>query len=369
MTNDWYTINNADQVPSPALLLYPDRIQENLQRMIAAAGGTHRLRPHVKTHKLPQIIAMKLSAGITKFKVATIAEAEMTAAAGGRDVLLAYQQVGPNAQRFVELILKFPATKFSTLIDHSRPLAALDQAANRGGVNVSVFLDLDVGMQRTGIAPGDAALDLYRSIDAARGLTPAGLHAYDGHLHVADRNQRASHAKEAFAAVWELRDRIVAAGLTCPVIVASGTPTFPILAGYEGIEVGCGTTVLWDSGQPLKTPDLDFLNAAVLLTRVVSKPSPQRACLDLGHKAIAAEMPQPRGTILGFEGANLILQSEEHLVIESLRATELAPGDVLYVIPRHICPTVALHQEAHIVRAGRVTEQWPIVARNRRLTV
>ena len=99
--SDWFRISNEDDVPSPAVLLYPERIEENLRRMIAGAGGVDRLRPHVKTHKLPQVIALKLRAGITKFKTATIAEAEMTAAASGRDVLLAYQPVGPNIEKRV----------------------------------------------------------------------------------------------------------------------------------------------------------------------------------------------------------------------------------------------------------------------------
>ena len=117
MTN-WYEIANAADVASPALLLYPDRIEENLKRLVQLAGDPARLRPHVKTHKLPQIIAIKRSLGIDKFKVSTIAEAEMTAEAGGRDVLLAYPCVGPNIGRLIRLIERFPDTHFATLVDY-----------------------------------------------------------------------------------------------------------------------------------------------------------------------------------------------------------------------------------------------------------
>ena len=118
----WYKIDNELDVASPALLLYPDRIRENLRRMIALVGDVAKLRPHVKTHKLPQIIEMKLAHGISKFKTSTIAEAEMTASSGGKDVLLAYPLVGPNIRRFVALIQRFPATSFAALVDDQQVL-------------------------------------------------------------------------------------------------------------------------------------------------------------------------------------------------------------------------------------------------------
>src|SRR5580658_7961756 len=162
--DDWMRIANEDEVPSPALLIHPDRVAENLRRMAARAGGAGRLRPHVKTHKLPQIVALELSVGIVKFKASTIAEAEMCATAGAADVLLAYQPVGPNARRLVELARKFPKVRFSTLVDNAATLSALSSAATAGGVVLDVFVDLNVGMNRTGIAPGPDAAALYRAL-------------------------------------------------------------------------------------------------------------------------------------------------------------------------------------------------------------
>src|ERR1700685_2354612 len=118
MTNDWMRIANEDDVPSPALLIYPDRVAENLRRMAVNAGGVEHLRPHVKTHKLSQILDLEMQQGIKKFKAATIAEAEMCAADGAPDILLAYQPVGPNVRRMVALVQKFPGTKFSCLADN-----------------------------------------------------------------------------------------------------------------------------------------------------------------------------------------------------------------------------------------------------------
>ncbi len=366
---EWFRITNEGNVPSPALLLYPDRIEENLRRMITLAGGAERLRPHVKTHKLPQVIALKLRNGITKFKTATIAEAEMTAASGGRDVLLAYQPVGPNINRFIELVKLFPQTHFTGLVDNLGTVGDLSGAAKTAGVTLDFYLDLNVGMNRTGIAPGDGAADVYRALATLPGLRAAGLHAYDGHLHNKDHNALANAAKYTFQSVTTLADRLRADGLPVPNIIASGTPTFPLLAKHPGVEVGAGTTVLWDFGQEETSPDLDFLNAAILLTRVISKPSSDRLCLDLGHKAVASEMPHPRVKLLGLEDASFVTHSEEHLVVQTPRASEFQVGAVFYGIPRHVCPTVALHSEVWAVRNGNAVERWEVTARRRRITM
>ena len=129
MTNPWYTVENVDEIPSPSLLIYPDRVEENIRRMIHVAGGVQRLRPHMKTNKLPEVIRMHLDQGITKFKCATIAEAEMIAACQAPDVLMAYQPVGPNVERFVELVKHFPGTAFSALADDADTIRELSRAA------------------------------------------------------------------------------------------------------------------------------------------------------------------------------------------------------------------------------------------------
>ncbi len=372
--NPWYTIANAGEIASPAVLISPDRVRENLRRMIAMAGDVSRLRPHVKTHKLPQIIAMKRDLGIDKFKTSTIAEAEMTAAAGGLDILLAYPCVGPNADRLMLLVKRFPRTRFSTLVDCREALECLTRAAQRHETAIDVFIDLNVGMNRTGITVGEPAIELYRAIAASRHTRAAGLHVYDGHLHDANDDVLRQQAEAAFSGVWQLVDDVQRLGLEVPTVVASGTPTSWILARHDAgtrtrIEVGAGTSVLWDFGQEELTPHLNFLNAAVLLARVISRPATDRICIDLGHKAVASEMPLPRVRWLGLEGMRAVMHSEEHLVIETERAGEFPVGTVLYGIPRHVCPTVALHDEVWCVRDGRAAESWPVAARTRRISV
>src|SRR5438093_13618184 len=148
MVADWYRAANIAEVPSPALLVYPDRLEENIRRMITIACGVERLRPHMKTHKLPEIIRMQMAHGITKFKCATIAETEMVASCGAEDVLLAYQPVHPNVNRFLELAAKFPRVRFSCVADNASSIEELSDAAGRSSAKIEVLLDLDIGQHR-----------------------------------------------------------------------------------------------------------------------------------------------------------------------------------------------------------------------------
>src|SRR5689334_18868638 len=138
----WYAVDNVAEIPSPALLVYPDRAEENIRQAIAIAGGARRLRPHLKTSKLPEVVRMHLDRGVERFKVATIAEAEMAARAGATDVLLAYQPVGPNVARLVRLVRTFPGTRFSAVVDDAATVTAIGAAAAAAGVTVDLFVDL-----------------------------------------------------------------------------------------------------------------------------------------------------------------------------------------------------------------------------------
>src|ERR1044071_3852981 len=364
-----HELRNAAEVASPALLIYPERVRENIRRMIGIAGGAGRLRPHMKTHKMPEVIRLQVEQGITRFKCATIAEAEMTAGAGAEDVLLAYQPVGPNVDRFLELVARFPSVRFSCAVDNAASVGELSDAAARSSTRLEVLLDLDVGQHRTGVAPDSHAMDLYRLIAALPALAPGGLHSYDGHIHDHDVAARTAACEAAFAPVEILRRKLDWEGLPVPRVVAGGTPTFPIHARREGVECSPGTCIFWDSGYGRNLLDLDFLPAAVVLTRVVSKPTPDLLCLDLGHKALASEMAHPRVLFLDLSDAPAVTHGEDHLVIHTAQAAAFKVGDCLYAIPWHICPTVALHSEAVVVENGAATQRWKIVGRERRLSI
>jgi D-threonine aldolase len=363
----WYEVENVAEVATPALLLYPARIRENLQHMVARAGEVSRLRPHVKTHKLPQIVQMKRDLGIDKFKTATLVETLMVAQAGGRDILWAYQPVGPNIVKFVELVQQFPAVRLATLLDDLAIGEQLSAAAKHAGVTVSVYLDLNVGMNRSGIVPGAGAVQLYRQLAALPNLQLVGLHAYDGHVRAADMAQRREQWQVVVDQTLEMVQSLVRSGLPKPRIVAGGSSTSWLWLEVPEVEVGAGTMALWDFGQTQTCPESDMIHAAVLAARVISRPQPDLLCLDLGHKAVAAEMPQPRVHWFGLEDAQPVLQSEEHLVLRTARATAFPVGHICYGLPYHICPTTALYDEVWRIENARAIGRWPVVARGRQL--
>jgi D-threonine aldolase len=364
--SDWFKVANVDEVESPSLLIYPDRVAENIRRMVAIAGDPARLRPHAKTHKLAPVAALQIAAGIRKFKVATIAEAETMARAGAAEILLAYQPVGPNVRRLLELIRAFPAVQFACLLDDLEAARELSRQAAAAGMIVDFFLDLDCGQHRTGV-PLSGAVKLYQELCGLPALRARGLHAYDGHIHTPDPATRKAECDAGFAQVESLRAQMEALHLPVTQLITSGTPTFPIHARREGVECSPGTCVLWDYSYSSTLSDLDFLHAALVLTRIVSKPTPGRICLDLGHKAIASENPHPRVFFLNEPSARMLGHSEEHLVVEVNNPDQWKVGDCWYGVPWHVCPTVALHAEAVVVQNGKATDRWRIAARERHL--
>jgi D-serine deaminase-like pyridoxal phosphate-dependent protein len=367
--SSWYRVAIVAEVDSPQLLVYPDRVRENVRRMIAYAGGVDRLRPHVKTHKMADVIRLQRQAGIERFKCATIAEAEMVAQAGAADVLLAHPPVGPKAERFAALVAAYPSTRFSTIADDAGALRRLSAALSAAQVSAEVLLDIDVGMGRTGIPPGPQAVELYRLLADLPGIRPGGLHVYDGHVRDRDLARRTADCDAAFAPVEAMRKTIEGQGLGRPPVVAGGTPTFPIHARHPDRQCSPGTCAFWDASYDAKYPDLQFVHAAVLLTRVISKPVPGRLCLDLGYKAVASDNPDPRAQFLDLPDARMVVHNEEHMAIESSAADKFNVGDALYAIPFHVCPTTALHSHVVIVEEGRAAGRWAVTARDRRLTV
>lgn len=367
---DWYTINNADSLDTPALVIYPERVERNIALVKTFVSDMDHLRPHVKTSKCPQVVRLMLAAGITKFKCATIAEAEMLAVENAPDVLLAYQPTGPKAVRFCELQRKFPRTVFSCLIDNSGSLAELSAVASRYNMTLNVFIDLNIGMNRTGIAPGESALALYNEAIRTSGISIEGLHAYDGHLRDADLAERTRKCDDAFLPVTAMARQIQESTGKKPLIVAGGTPTFPIHAKRKDVQASPGTFIFWDKGYQQILSEQPFEFAALVVTRVISKPDEETVCLDLGHKSIASENPLgQRVFLLNAPGLQPIGHSEEHMVFRAGKGHPYQVGDVVYGVPYHICPTVALFEEAAICRNNTVSDSWPILARKRKITV
>jgi D-threonine aldolase len=371
--NPAYTVRNIDTVFSPALVFFKDLIRSNIAEVIRMAGTAASLRPHVKTHKTREIVRMELDAGIAKHKCATVAEAEMLAQTSAPDVLISYPIVGPNCRRLAQLMKTYPKTRFSALVDHPKALVALGKTMTEQALTLDALIDLDVGQHRTGIAAGDGAAALYEQIAKTPGLRADGFHAYDGHNHQESAAERQASIEALLAPIFEMRKKVEARGIPVPRLVCGGTPSFPIWAkmSFPGMELSPGTFVLHDHSYGSRYADLaGFVPAALLVTRVVSRPTPNRVTLDLGSKAVASDPPAgKRCILLNVPEYTAVLQSEEHLVIETPTPSDLTPGDIVYAIPTHVCPTCALHKSAYVVENGAVTGSWDIVGRDRVLTI
>jgi D-serine deaminase-like pyridoxal phosphate-dependent protein len=312
-------------------------------------------------------------------------------------VLLAYQPIGPKAARLVELIRKFPGTKFSCLIDNENAARAMAGVFSAAGFMVPVWLDINVGMDRTGIAAGPGAVRLWELATGLKGVAPVGLHAYDGHIRDADLATMTARCDAAFAGVRALREALGGGGIP---VIAGGSPTFPVHARRSDVQCSPGTFVYWDKGYADQFPDQPFLPAALVVSRVISLRGENRICIDLGHKSIAAENELARRvSFLNVQGLRPVGQSEEHLVLDTMDGSgsgapgqvaqsravhgQMAPGgaapgqvahgfrigDVFYGVPFHVCPTVALYDRVYTVEGGRVTGEWKNAARDRKLSV
>ena len=370
MQEKTYRLQNPQAVPSPALIFYRDILLENTKKVIAMAGGAERLWPHVKTHKCQEMVKLQLAQGIRRFKCATFAEAEMTAQCGPDAILLAYPLVGPNIERFMQLVQAYSSVAFFAIGDDLVQLQLLSQAALRRGTKVRVLIDVNIGMNRTGV-PVERADDFFRQASKLAGLLIQGLHCYDGQRgeEVSLRTQRVD---ESVAPIHQLQKAWQRDGLDCSVLVMGGSPSFPCHAAYEGAYLSPGTLFVMDAGYHKKFPDLSYEPGAALLTRVVSHPNEGLFTLDLGYKGIASDPEGVRGVLVGMENAESLFQSEEHWTFRMKAGQEgqRPPiGTVLYVIPTHICPTVALYPSLLVVQEGQVVDTWEVAARNRRLSI
>src|SRR5262245_4675664 len=248
MNKEWYIVDNIAELDSPALLIYANKVEANIETLVRSIGNITRLRPHVKTHKSLEVSKLMLKAGIRKFKCATIAEAEMLAMAGAPDVLLAYQAVGPKANRLLIVVQQFPSTRFSCLIDNMSAAKSLSDLFNSFNGRFRVYIDLNVGMNRAGVTPADA-LTLYQQAHSLPGVDIVGLHAYDCHIRDTDMNIRQKRCDEVFKQLTDLQGEIKSKNGAMMTIVIGGTPSYSVHSTRSHVvECSPGTFIYWDKG-------------------------------------------------------------------------------------------------------------------------
>jgi len=368
MERSTYALEGAENLISPALVYYKDIILDNTKRIIEMAGGPEWLWPHVKSHKTVEMIRMEIDLGITRFKCATIAEAEITAGAGAAHIILAYPLIGPNVSRFLKLVKAYPQTVFYAIGDDMGQFSSLAEEASRMGMNVNVLVDVDIGMHRTGV-PLDSLESFYERCSALKGIQVKGMHCYDGQCKDPDLSRRKAMAAESDRKVLQIRDSLKRKGLECEILVMGGSPSFPCRTGDRNFFLSPGTIFIGDWGYYSALPDLAFTPGAAIFCRVVSHQGENTFTLDLGCKGIASDPAGDRGVIAGLLEAKPVFQSEEHWVFSLPENIERpAIGSECYVIPTHICPSSALYAEIQVAQGGKITERWQVSARNRKIT-
>ena len=372
LTTDMYSFEGQEGLISPTLVYYKDIIEANVDKILEIAGGPEKLWPHMKTHKMANMLKFLMSKGIDKFKCATIAEAEVAAKAGAKRLIISYPLVGPNIERIIALIKAFPQVDFYAIGEDFGCLSKLSEDAVAAGLKVNVLIDVNSGLNRTGVPLRDLE-SLMAKLATLPGIEMHGLHWYDAQFGDADPNVRDKNISESNAALEKLFDHLRETYPKLDIIAMGGSPEFAYHAkfDYPYRYLSPGTVFIQDWGYSVNYPEMPYLPGAALLTRVISNPETGFFTLDLGTKAIASDNKICRGLIVGLEHYKEVFQNEEHWVFRMEPGYEAdAPkvGDEMFVIPSHICPCSQLYPEVPIVEDHKLKEFWTVDARNRKIT-
>jgi len=362
-----YLINKASELLTPALAIYPAIVDQNIATTIRLlSGDARRWRPHVKTAKLQFIMHRLVQHGVAQAKCSTTVELSTACAAGIKDVLLAYPVVGATALRVRELAAENPQVQISVLVENPA------QAAAWKGSRIGIFIDVNPGMDRTGIEQDHipAILEVAAAI-ANAGLAFRGLHYYDGHLTAPSLQEREKLAHYGYDRLMEIVHAVERSGFRVDEVITSGTPAFACAATYAPFRESSfvhraspGTVVFNDASSLGQLPgEWGYQPAAVVVSTVVSHPRANLFTCDAGHKAVSADAGVPTCAVVGRPGLVPLKPSEEHLPIEVKSGARPAIGEALYLIPRHVCPTVNNFDAALIVTGQGSAVVEPVTAR------
>jgi D-serine deaminase-like pyridoxal phosphate-dependent protein len=365
-----YRVGALEEVLTPALLLYPGIVASNIERTLDLLGGNaNRWRVHIKTAKLGYTLRMLIERGIRNFKCATTLELLVACRSGADDVLFAHPAVGANARRVREIAGQFPQVGISVLAENE------PQVAQWRGSRVGIFLDMNPGMDRTGIGQShsDKVVELVHAIGRL-GLEFRGLHYYDGHYGGLEEGERTAAAHAGYERLLKVVSEIERCAVVVPEVITAGTPTFPCSLSFGGFRTGSflhrvspGTVVYCDATTMAQLPgEYGYRPAVLVLTRVVSQPRAGIVTCDAGHKAVSADAGVPTCVVVGHSDLTPLSPSEEHLPM-AVQGGAPGPqvGEALYLLPRHVCPTVNNFDCALLVQAGEVQSVEKVSARGR----
>jgi D-serine deaminase-like pyridoxal phosphate-dependent protein len=357
--------DSLNAVDTPALVLDLDAFERNLRTMAAALEGSRvRLRAHAKSHKCPEIAKRQVARGAVGICCQKVSEAAVFVDAGIDDVLVTNQIVGAHkVRRLAELARR---ARIGVLVDDARQVQPLSQAAGAHGVVLDVYVEVDVGGRRCGVAPGEAAAALARRVADSPALRLAGLQCYHGPAqHLRAPEERAVAVAAAAEAARATRRAIERDGLRVERITGAGTGSLA-LERDAGVldELQAGSYVFMDRdyadnrrgpGEPA------FEHALFVRTAVLSRPHPARAVVDAGLKASSVDSGMP--TVWQRPRLQYVKAADDHGVLATPQDEAVTIGDVLMLVPGHCDPTVNLYDELVCVRGDRVEAVWPIAAR------
>ncbi|MGC1614120.1 MAG: alanine racemase, partial [Candidatus Acidiferrum sp.] len=365
-----YEVSAVADIMTPALVIYPEVVASNIQRTLELLDGdADRWRAHIKTAKLGYTVRMLVERGIRNFKCATTLELLVACQSGAADVLLAYPSMGANARRVREIAEQFREVRISVLAENE------DQAMQWRSSRLGIFLDVNPGMNRTGIEQSHAnqVVKLARSIGAS-GLEFRGLHYYDGQYGAIEEPARTAAAHAGYAQLLNVVREVERAGTRVMEVVTAGTPTFPCSLSYDRFRkaefihrISPGTVVYCDATSLMQLPTAyGYRPGALVLARVVSRPRDGMVTCDAGHKAVSADAGVPTCVVVGHAELTPLSPSEEHLPMSVEEGAAIPQvGEVIYLLPRHVCPTVNNFDDALLVRNGVIESVEKVSARGR----
>jgi D-serine deaminase-like pyridoxal phosphate-dependent protein len=359
-----YALADTSGILTPALLIYPEIIDANIAATVReAAGDPNRWRPHIKTVKSAAVLSRLFAQGVVNLKCSTTLELLLACRAGAADVLLAFPITGANAARALEIVNEFPSTRVSVLIESPEHVAFWRSHG------IGMFIDVNPGMDRSGIAQD--RVDLVRDLVRAMGDTFRGLHYYDGHMNAPDYAEREKRAHCGYTQLMHIVQMLAADGVPVGEVITSGTPAAPCAISFPAFReatfshrISPGTVVFNDLNSLNQLPGRGYAPAAVVLTTVVSRPTENVVTCDAGHKSVSADSGVPTCAAIGHPELTPLKPSEEHLPIEVTGGGKIpAIGDQLYLVPKHVCPTVNNFDQALFVVNGRIHSVETIDAR------
>lgn len=371
-----YRINAPEQLATPRLLVFQDRIKRNIQNMrkkldaIAPGSEFRHLCPHVKTNKSTLLTRQLVAAGISDVKV-TMREVEVAVEAGAKNIFVAYPLLEHEALALARLIKQRPQTNFQVQIASAAHASLLKRVAEKENIVWHYLLDLDVGMHRTGMLP-EHALEVHAEISTHHSSKFVGLHGYDGHIHYPEAEKRKIEAERSMQKLLDVLAAFHARNISVSRIIVAGSPTFELdleillreIKSDPLVQVSPGTWILWDSNYETLTPG-KFEIAALILAQVMDVGNENRVTLNLGHKRWAAE--SGRVELFSRPGLRVVSFSEEHTVLEHPAGETFEVGDYVLIAPRHVCPTVNLYEDFTLIDGeGEIAVlSSPVDGRNR----